>query len=332
MNSHAERLESIQAMLAAGHRCVDLDRHSLLLWGGVGGGLIAFTDWVINANTFPDNAARATALLCWLSFWLGGMSWLDHRLTRKARAVRKETLPFAQAQITRAWWMLLAIGTLATFAMSFFGGGAMIYALWTVLLGLGMFFFGLFSRTLIEWIGLATILLGIVSLASGLPLGTARWLAAATFAIGLPLSGWLAGRSQDRRLGQRLLHLTVWLAAVILPALLIAHLVPIATRPTPETATVKIPAGSIVPIYVDFDSPLVAILPSEGLAMHILQDTEVALTDGQPDGRYRFREDDWHSVSDGVLHMRIDRILPKLVDGHPQVRLHGKFDFKGEEQ
>jgi hypothetical protein len=62
MSAHLERMESIQAMLAAGHRCVELERHSLLLWGGVGGGLCAFTDLVINGDTFPDNAQRAVAV------------------------------------------------------------------------------------------------------------------------------------------------------------------------------------------------------------------------------------------------------------------------------
>jgi len=37
------------------------------------------------------------------------------------------------------------------------------------LLGLGVYLFGLFSRSLIEWIGLATILLGATGLAAGLP-------------------------------------------------------------------------------------------------------------------------------------------------------------------
>lgn len=331
MNPHAEQLNSIQAMLAAGHRCVELERHSLLLWGGVGGGLCAFTDLVITADRFPDTTQRAIALLLWLAFWLGGMSWLDHRLTHSARQAREETLPFAQAQVTRAWWMLLALGTLATFAMFFHGGGIMIYALWTVLLGLGIFIFGLFSRTLIEWIGLATILLGIVGLATGLPFDTARWLTASTFAIGLPFAGWLAARTADHHFGRRILHVGTWLAAVIVPALAVARLVPVAAPPTPTDATLKLPAGSVVPLYIDLDSPLLGIAPTDALPIHITRDTEVALTDGQPDGRYRFDAGDWHAVKEGVLTLRIDRIKPELANGAPAVRMHGNFVFNGEQ-
>lgn len=332
MSAHLERLQTIEAMLAAGHRCVELERHSLLLWGGVGGGLCAFTDLVINGDTFPDNTQRAIALLLWLAFWLGGMSWLDHRLTQKARLAREETLPFAQAQVTRAWWMLLAIGTLATFAMFFHGGGIMIYALWTVLLGLGMFVFGLFSRPLVEWIGLATILLGIAGLAAGLPFVTARWLTASVFAVGLPLAGWLAARSDSGGRMQRIAYVSLWLAAVIVPALAVARYLPSASTPLPGTATLKIPAGGTVPLHVDMDSTLLAIAPNDALVMRVTRDTEVALTDGQPDGRYRFDGGDWHSVKDGILTLRIDRIAPKVANGTPEVRMHGNFVFHGEQR
>jgi hypothetical protein len=331
MRDHFERLQSIQAMLAAGHRCVELEWHSLLLWGLVGGGLLAGTDLAINAENFPDIGQRAVAVLVWLAFWVGGMSLLDHRLTRRARLARAETLPFAQAQVTRAWWMLLAIGTLATFAMFFHGGGIMIYALWTVLLGLGMFFFGLFSRPFIEWTGLATILLGIAGLTAGLPMGVARWLAASAFAIGLPAAGWLATRSDDRRPCQRLAFVALWLAAVVGPALAIAHLFP-EPPPHPATATRKLPAGSLLPLHVDFDSRLVAIEASDALPMRLLRDTEIALDRGQPDGRYRFNDGPWHAIKDGVLLLRIDRIQPRLADdGQPEVRMRGSLSLHGDQ-
>ena len=330
MSSHLEQLESIHAMLAAGHRCVELERHSLLLWGMVGGGLCAFTDLAINPTRFPDTGQRAIALFVWLAVWLGAMSWLDHALTRRARRARAETLPFAQAQITRAWWMLLALGTLSTFAMLLHGGSDMIYALWTVLLGLGIFFFGLFSRPLIEWIGLAAIVLGIAGLAAGLPINGARWLTGSCFAIGLPLAGWLSATIDDRRPGRRVFAVSVWLAAVVVPGLAAAHLLPTAPTPQPATPTLRLPAGAIVPLRIDMDSPLVAISPDASIAVRVKRDTEVALTNGQPDGRYRFGDGSWHAIKDGVLYLRIDRVEPKLAAGAAEIRMHSDFDFKGE--
>jgi hypothetical protein len=328
--SHLERMQSIQAMLAAGHRCVELERHSLLLWGLVGGGLCACTDLVINSDTFPDPTQRAVAILVWLAAWLGGMSWLDHHLTHKARANRAETMPFAQAQVTRAWWMLLALGTLATFAMFFHGGGIMIYALWTVLLGLGIFVFGLFSRPLIEWIGLATILLGATGLAAGLAFDTARWLAASTFAIGLPAAGWLAARSDEHRPVQRALYVVAWLTVVIAPVFASARYAATAAAPGPDTVTLKVPAGRVVPLYLDLDSPLLAISAGDAMPMRLIRDAELTLTNGQPDGRYRFGDGSWHSTKEGVLALRIDRIRVEVTAGKPEVRMHSNFVVQGE--
>lgn len=330
MPPHHEQLQSIQAMLAAGQRCVELERHSLLIWGLVGGGLCAFTDLAINPERFPDNGQRAVALLVWLSGWLSAMAWLDHRLTRRSRLSRQETLPFAQAQVTRAWWMLLALGALGSFAMFFHGGGTMVYALWTVLLGLGIFVFGLFSRPLIEWIGLAAVLLGIAGLASGLPLNGARWLAASTFAIGLPVAGWLTPRTDDRRRGQRALAVVLWLAAVLAPALVAARAIPTAPPPSAATATLSLPAGSVVPLRIDMDSALIGIASDGALPLRVARDTELALTDGQPDGRYRFDGGPWHSIRDGALLLRIDRIQPQLAAGKPEIRMHSRFMDKGD--
>ncbi|MDP1613083.1 MAG: hypothetical protein Q8M11_18670 [Sulfuritalea sp.] len=331
MPPHHEQMQSIQAMLAAGQRCVELERHSLLLWGLVGGGLCAFTDLAINDERFPDKMQHAIALLLWLAGWLGAMSWLDHRLTRRARLSRRETLPFAQAQVTRAWWMLLALGVLGSFAMFFHGGGTMVYALWTVLLGLGIFIFGLFSRPLVEWIGLAAILLGIAGLGSGLSMNGARWLTASTFAIGLPFAGWLTARIDDRGVGRRALAVALWLAVVLAPALVAARLLPVVRAPD-GAATLNLPAGSVVPLYIDMDSALITIAPNAPLPLRVMRHTEIALGEGQPDGRYRFDGGPWHAMPDGALFLRIDLIRPQLSAGKPEIRLHGNFTYTGESQ
>lgn len=131
---------------------------------------------------------------------------------------------------------------------------------------------------------------------------------------------------------KRLVQVGLWLAAVIVPALTIVHFPLSASRPAPGTPTLKIAAGSMIPLYTDMDSPLLAIAPTDALAMRISRDAEIALTDGQPDGRYRLGDSDWHSIKDGILTLHIDRIRPLIKDGKPEVRMHGNFVFHGEQR
>lgn len=339
MSQIHDQLHSIQSMLASGHRSVHLERHSLLLIGGVGGFLSAVTEWLITAERFPDNQQRALVFLLWLAFWLGGVSLVDHWLTRRARLRRAETLPFAQAQITRAWWMLLSVGSLGSFAMFFYGGGSMIYGLWIVLLGLGIYLFGLFSRPLIEWIGLAMILLGVAGLAAGLPFGTTRWLDASCFAIGMPLAGWLASRVDDSSLVRRVGAVAVWVTLVVTPPLVVSRISlaePPSAQAVPlESATVvggeqviRLRAGARVPLRVDLESPVLGTLPDTELGMTLTVPIDIALRDGQPDGRFRIADGAWHSIRDGVLHLTIDRFSPRLEGGAPVVRTHARFGVR----
>lgn len=344
MSQAQEQLHSIHAMLVSGHRSVHLERHSLLLIGGVGGFLSATTEWIITADRFPDNRQHALVLLLWLAFWLGGVSFLDHWLTHRVRLRRAETLPFAQAQITRAWWMLLSVGALGSFAMFFYGGGAMIYGLWIVLLGLGIYLFGLFSRPLIEWIGLATILLGVAGLAAGLPLGATRWLVASCFAIGMPLAGWLAARIDDSRLVMRTAALAAWIGLVVTPPLLVAGLSftvppsgPVVSLDSPVIASgervLRLEAGTRVPLRVDMESQVLGASAQAELDMTLNLPVEVVLQDGKPDGRYRIANGAWHGIHDGFLRLAIDRFTPRLEGGVPTVRVHASFgsrEFEGE--
>jgi len=275
-----------------------------------------------------------------MAFWLGGASLLEVFLTRQARARRAETLPFAQAQITRAWWMLLCVGCLSSFAMFFYGGGIMIYSLWIVLLGLGIYLFGLFSRPLIEWIGLTAILLGVLSLVAGLPLGANRWLTASCFAVGMPLTGWLAARVDDRPLFNRSGALLLWVGLVTVPPLSIAHLATvdppgvaaqILTEPglTVDRKVLRLEAGTALPLRLNLESPIVGVAPEATLPMKLLMPVEVSLLDGEPDGRYRIGDGPWQRIRDGVLRLYIYRVIPRLHDGAPEVRLQGSF--KGPE-
>lgn len=337
-----ERLESIHSMLAAGHRSVHFERHSLLLWGFVGGTLCLVTQSVVTAERFPVRNQQALALLAWLGLWIGGTGMLDFLLTRRARQERNETLPFAQAQITRAWWMLLTMGILGSFAMFFYGGGAMIYALWMVLLGLGVYLFGLFSRRLLEWVGLAIILLGVAGLASGLPFGMTRWLAASCFAIGLPLAGWIVSRFDDSRIWSRSLALVMWLFLVVGAPLSLAKTI-LSTAPPaapviplslfhrqPGEQVVHFPTGTVVHFRISLDSPLLSVPADKTLPLVLTRSVDIALKDGEPDGPYRLEGESWTKPQNGLLKLLIDKFEIKLENGTPTIVAHSSFVAKSE--
>lgn len=338
-----EQLQSIHAMLAAGHRSVRLERHSLLLFGGVGGAIAAFTEQVITAERFPDLGLRALALLVWLAAWLGALCVIDLRWTQRARARRHEVMPFAQAQVTRAWWVLLGMGVLGSCAMFFYGGGGMVYGLWIVLLGLGMFLFGLFSKPLVEGLGLAMMLIGVAALAAGLRYDVTHGLAASCFAVGLPLAGWLAVRVGDAAWPRRVLATVLWTVLVAAPPMLAVRAAP--TRP-PADATplaigspqldrgeriVHVPAGAQVRLKLDLDSTILGVAAEAALPMTLQVPTELALSDGAPDGRYRVAGGPWHDVGEGVMDLRIDRVAVRLEAGEPVVRLHARLAYRHDD-
>lgn len=336
MNNAHQQMQSIQAMLVLGYRSVKLEKHSLILLGLIGGFITGFTEYIITNERFPNTTQRAIALLFWLSFWLLGMAVVDHQLSRHARQLRDETLPFAQAQITRAWWMLLSMGVLGSFAMFFYGGVAMIYALWIVLLGLGVYLFGLFSQPLVEWIGLATILLGVTGLAAGLPYGVTHWLAASCFAIGMPLAGWLNQRYGNATLPARMLALLFWITLVTTPPLLSTQfsttqaptMHPIALDSgnlSSGEQVLRLEAGTPVALRLDLEGTVLEASPSASLNMRLSMPVEVGLLDGKPDGRYRLGNSQWHAIHDGVIELAIDKLMPQLEQGQPVVRAHAVF-------
>ena len=331
---------SIQSMLASGHRCVHLERHSLLLMGGVGGFLSACTEWVITSERFPDRHQRALALLVWLSLWLGGMSFTDHYWTRRARQQRDEQLPFAQAQITRAWWMLLSMGVLGSFAMFFYGGGAMVYGLWTVLLGLGIYLFGLFSKPLIEWIGLATILLAVASL-SLLSYHATHWLNVFCFVIGMPLAGWMNTRLAVVQVQQRLVALLCWLLAVVVPSLWFADY-SVLTEPDGEVIfspadisrekpqILSVPAGSRLPLKPVLESQILALVPGKDMEFQLTQRVDLSINHGHFDGRYRIDQGRWHSLHDGATRLSIYRF--EIVPHGAQLAISAQSQFEFTER
>jgi hypothetical protein len=294
-------------MLSAGHRCIRMPRHSLILWGITGGILCLATEHVITQARFPVHWQRAVAQLLFLGIVLSGVAIVDFYYTRYRIRTRDESLPFAHAQITKVLWLLTGMGVLFTFSTAFFGGGYMVFVIWLVLFGLGIYIHGLFSEQILEWAGVMMILLGVGALALPAPYVAMQWLAASVFGLGMPLLSTMLDRGQARSAWTRAFQSALWLAVVLTPAFLAYHWwksqePPVAPRMTLEsflrqpetraTAIVTLPAGTNIPLKIRIGGGVVQDNDMT-LPLTLTRPMDVVLIDGKLNGRFRVDDGPW---------------------------------------
>jgi hypothetical protein len=308
-----QQLSAIHAMLSAGHRNLRIERHSLLLWGLAGGLLLLLSESILTPEQLPVLEQRALAWLLLLVFVLGGVGLLDWQLTRRAKQARDEAWSFIHRQVQKVWWLLMATGTLLTFAMFFFGGGYMVCAAWLVLIGMGLYIHGLFSEELLEWIGALTIVIGIACLATRQSYETMRWIATAVFALGMPLLALMLDRGRHRSAGYRLGQMLLWLLPVL--ALPLAAQLQAQSRTLPDGPVislaayrqgqaqrgehiVELPAGTAIPVEVELGGDLfagqgnnISVLP-----LTLSEPVQVLLRDGKLTGDSRLPGEPWHAA------------------------------------
>jgi len=111
-----------------------------------------------------------------------------------------------------------------------------------------------------------------------------------------------------------------WTAAPDTPAIPLSEL-----ASNRSGQVVSLPAGTVLPLRVDLDSPLLRADKSAGLPLSLSVPMEVSLRNGRPDGRYRLADGPWRHVSEGLLALRIDRLTPQLEQGQPVIRAHAVF-------
>src|SRR5438309_2546506 len=308
MSSVTTQLEAIHSMLSAGHRSIRMRRHSLVLWGVAGAVLCLATEHVITPVRFPVQWLRAVATLIFLAVVLSGVALADFHYTRYRARARDESLPFVQAQVTKVWWLLTGMGILFTFSTAFFGGGYMVFVVWLVLFGLGIYIHGLFSEEMLEWAGVMMILLGVAALALSAPYRAMQWLAASGFGLGMPLLSLMLDRGKSKSVRIRASQSALWLAVVLVPPLVAYQfwkseepqsgaaisLQSFQRQADPSaTAVVAIPAGTRIPLKVRIAGDIVEDRDDMALALTLAKPIEIFLADGRPDGRFRVAGGQW---------------------------------------
>ena len=184
MNADAKsQLQDIHAMLASGHRSIQLERHTLILWGLAAAFLILTVPLLFAPEYFEFRWQRAVTQNLFTSAVLIAIGILDFKLTRRVRAQRNESLSFVQRQLTKVWWMLVGLIMIINLGMNFFGGGYIFFAVALLIAGLALYIQGLFSQQMLCWVGVLMMVVGLASVALKLPHPELKWLAASRFAI-----------------------------------------------------------------------------------------------------------------------------------------------------
>ena len=318
MHEASQQLNAIHTMLSAGQRNLRIERHTLILWGLVGGVICLISDNILTQEHFPDNTQRALAWLLFLGVAFGSVAALDWQLTRRAKQIRDEAWSFIHRQVLKIFWLLTTAGILFTFAMFFFGGGYMTFGGWIILLGFGLYIHGLFSEELLEWVGALMMLIGMMSLASQLPYQTTKWIAASTFGIGLPLLAIMLDQGRTLPVWKRLSQSTLWVIAVVtLP--LLAHRYA-TTNSLPDAApiplaayrqltdvsgvhVVSIPAGTEIPIKFEVSGDIFDHASNPTFPLKIASPIDVAMRDGKLMGDARLSGGAWLPKESLIVHI-----------------------------
>lgn len=344
MTAPTQQLTAIHAMLAAGHRNLWVERHTLWLWGIPPGVLFALSESILTQEHFPVVTERAFAWLGLITSVLLTIAVTDWHLTRKIKASRDEAWSFIHRQVIKVQWLIMGMAALATFASFFYGGGYMICAVWLVFLGLSLYMHGLFSEELLEWIGALCILIGVASLFAGLPYETMRWVVAAVFGFGLPLLAFMLDRGRHRSAPIRLLQMLAWLTAVlIVPICLeqranrldIPDIKPmtlqafVAQAPSIGEVVVALPAGTRIPVEIEVGGDLFASSGEKPvLPLTLDRPIELLLRDGQLTGDVRVAGEPWQQsrqarwISIPWLKAELSSTRGPVVTGSLIVQLH----------
>jgi len=329
----SSQMESIESMLTRGHRSIRIERHSFVYWGLAGGLLCVIGDLLINHENLPERWQRALAVLGLIGGVIFAAGWLDYRATRRLRRERHETLSFVHNQVYKVWWLLLGLGVLINFSMVFFGGGYMSYSIWMALVGVGLYVHGLFSDDAPHWGGVLMLVVAAGMLIVRPPHEMMRWIAAATFGIGVPLFAVIVVpgvRSWQRRL----LESAAWLAVIVLVATGVfqfagSPLVPKARalvlgefRQQPVTSSeqvVSLPAGTRVPFHISLSGGVIEPIMDHVIEVILAQPLEVVLRDGEPDGRFRVADEDWKKTTYDFRLRKVRREATLTTDQGPRV-------------
>lgn len=261
----------------------------------------------------------------------------DFRLTRDKRRLRNESITFIQRQVTKIWWLLIALIVVVNAGANYFGGDHLFLGIAIVLAGIAVFINGLFSAQPLGWAGGLLIVAGLALLAVGLPRIEQEWVAASVFGVGLPLFALVINK--PALVGQfavRVILSLVWVAAILTPAVLAIQWFDRVEAPAGQPVSlneytaadrdrtgewiVRLPAGTSIPVRWSLSGNPVKSVTDSAPLLQLSNDMDVVFVDGRADGRYRIGEDEWR-LRRQHARIRVNELQPEIADGQLVVDL-----------
>lgn len=331
MFSHqaSEQIEAIHSMMSNGQRSVYMERHTLFLWGIATAGLILFIPTIFSTENFPETASRAIASTLTIAVTLFVVGYFDFRKIQLNRETRAETVSFIQTQVTKVWWLLIALIILINLAMHFFGGGYMFYGLLLTLMGIALYIHGLFSKQMLSHAGIVMILLGLLGIGLRLPFAVLEWLSIFCFGIGWPILALSFNRpGLHTTFLRRIVFSLFWLAIIALPTFAIYNIDKRADVPTAPAISlenfkrqtqanarevVTLPAGTTVPLKIELTGDVLKGINSATLPLLLSDSLDLSLKDGKLDGQFRIADGQWklrkynYRIRDYLLTTSLDK-------------------------
>jgi len=309
-SSEENQIQAIQSMLAAGHTSIQLERHTFMLWGLAAAFLILAVPELFSQERFPVHSLRLISQNAFIIVVLLAVGYLDYRWTLEKRARLDETVSFVQRQITKVWWMLIALVVVINIGMNLYGGGSLFFGISLVLVGIALYVHGLFSRQMLCWGGGLLMAVGLALLAVSPSIQVQEWVAASAFGIGLPALSFMVGNTSTQSYrGAEVVLSTIWLALVLSP---VAAAVAIdrgdfvqpreitlrdylSGEPFEHTDpfAVALPAGTKIPVGIEITGDTLVPTEPTVITMQLTQPVSVFVEDGLAGKKFRVGQGRW---------------------------------------
>lgn len=312
--SSKAQLQAIHAMLSDGHKSICFETHTFLFWGVTAAFLILVVPELFSEHRFPESSQRMLFQNIFISVLLFATGVLDYHWTRKKRNASGKSLSFVQQQITKLWWMLVALVVVINIGMNIYGGGYLFYGITLILIGIGIYVHGLFSRQMLRWGGGLMIVLGLSLLGSSLNIDIQKWVAASAFGIGLPALAMMVNRTPETTLRREFIQSMIWFALVLTPTMIAVTLFDQSDfdnlpqisyqeyranslhQSDHSPLLVKLPTGMRIPLNVHIQGDALEQVGTTTIEMKTTQPVSVIVDAGEVQNQLRIGDGRWKSA------------------------------------